>query len=330
MINLLKVHGSENTFFLLDQNQLSRPLTEDELIQTAVKITDGSAGILGGADGLLVVDDGVHQNTLGRMRVINSDGSIASMCGNGLRTVSRYLCEKYEKDEFLVETAEADLQVGRAPALGNGVATYHVEISPVRFETSALPMNAAGRSELIHSNVADLNETIKFSAIAVPNPHLIAIEEPHQILNKTKLGELGQRFNEKNPWFPDGVNVSFGRVIGQNQIFVETYERGVGFTNACGTGMAATSVIWTLLNDGKTGVNTVNNVYNPGGMVQTRVRQDDGEYKIDLIGNATFTHQIQINEEQLRKNHFEKAKIVETGEEESYQEFVKALPSYSF
>lgn len=330
MINLLRVHGSENTFFLLDQNQLSRPLTKDELVQIAVKITDGSAGILGGADGLLVVDDGIHQNTLGRMQVINSDGSIASMCGNGLRTVSRYLCEKYGKDEFLVETAEADLQVGRAPALGNGVATYHVEISPVRFETSALPMNVAGRSELIHSNVIDLNETIKFSAIAVPNPHLIAIEEPHQILNKTKLGELGQRFNEKNPWFPDGVNVSFGRVIGQNQIFVETYERGVGFTNACGTGMAATSVIWTLLNEGKTGINTVNNVYNPGGMVQTRVRQDNGEYKIDLIGNATFTHQIQISEEQLRKNHFEKAKIVETGEEELYQEFVKALPSYSF
>lgn len=157
----------------------------------------------------------------------------------------------------------------------------------------------------------------------------IVIDNNNRLSTK-KLAELGHRLNASNPWFPKGVNVSFGRVIGQNQLFVQTYEWGVGFTNACGTGMSATSLVWSLLNDGQTRLDEVNDIFNPGGMVKTRVNQIHGAYTIDLIGNATFTHQIWIDEDQLRQNNLEQVQIESTGEELHYQEFIRQLPRYRF
>ncbi len=95
MINLKKVHGSQNSFFILDQTLLTTPLTEQELVTLTKTLTAKATGILGGADGILVVQKSSTPNTVAQMRVINADGSEASMCGNGLRTVARYLAEKH-------------------------------------------------------------------------------------------------------------------------------------------------------------------------------------------------------------------------------------------
>ena len=65
-------------------------------------------------------------------------------------------------------------------------------------------------------------------------------------LNGPALKELGTRLNSDNPYFSDGVNVNFGHILGHNKLFVKTFERGVGFTNACGTGMSATSLALAL------------------------------------------------------------------------------------
>ncbi|MBA1395047.1 diaminopimelate epimerase, partial [Lactobacillus sp. XV13L] len=97
MVKLQKVHGSQNQFFLLDQTTLQQPLIENELITLTKHLTNIHTGILGGADGLLVVSQSQHPKALGKMQVINTDGTIASMCGNGLRTVGRYLAEKYHQ-----------------------------------------------------------------------------------------------------------------------------------------------------------------------------------------------------------------------------------------
>lgn len=97
MTKLLKVHGSQNSFFILDQTELETPLTDNELRQLTQTLTDHKTGLLGGADGILSVEESSHPGVLGKMRVINADGSEASMCGNGLRTVARYLHEKTGK-----------------------------------------------------------------------------------------------------------------------------------------------------------------------------------------------------------------------------------------
>lgn len=321
-IQLTKVHGSENDFFILDETLLERKLTEAELIQVTKSLTNRQSGLLNGADGVLLVGETDHMGVTAKMRVINSDGSEASMCGNGLRTVARYLAEKENLDYFKVETVHTDLVVQKAEEVGKAVATYQVEISPVSLHTSTLPLNIA-EDTLINQPFPELAAGLLFSAVAVPNPHLISFVD-HETLNGPLLEQIAVYVNGENPYFPDGVNVSFVEVLGENQIFVKTYERGVGFTNACGTAMSASSLMYVLLKDGS--FNQKISVYNPGGMVQTLVHQDqEDNYWMELIGNATFVQKLELSLEDALVGEFSEVDVVILNENDAYQEFVKAV-----
>lgn len=106
-----------------------------------------------------------------------------------------------------------------------------------------------------------------------------------------KISRIASYLNDgKNALFPDGVNVSFVEILSEDEIFVRTYERGVGYTNACGTAMSASSLMYVLeKTDGK-GFEKTLSVKNPGGMVKTIVhRKEDGNYFMSLIGNGTLS-----------------------------------------
>ena len=323
MIQLQKVHGSQNQFFLLDQTQLQQPLSEKELVNLAQQLTNPQIGPLGGADGLLVVSASQNPQVLGRMQVLNADGSWASMCGNGLRTVGRYLADKYQQKTFKVETAQADLQVSSQPDWAPNVKAISVEISPVSFAAQDLPFENLGTEKLFNQTVPVLDSDLKFTAVAVPNPHLISIVPP-AILKSKLLEQLGIKLNQPNPYFPDGVNVSFAQVIDYSHLFVKTFERGVGFTNACGTGMSAASLVFALTQPSEQVLEKLITVSNPGGFVQTRVHKVAQDYWIELIGNATITHYLQTTELQLHQAHpdFSKWQAVATPEDAAYQEFI--------
>ncbi|MCH4165654.1 MAG: diaminopimelate epimerase [Lentilactobacillus diolivorans] len=324
MVQLLKVHGSQNKFFILDQTELANQLSQDELVELAKHITDPQSGLLDGADGLLVIDSSDHPDVLGSMQVINTDGSIASMCGNGLRTVSRYLSDKYHQDAFKVQTQDSDLDVHRETELAPNIPTFSVEISPVTFNKESLPFQNLGTDTLIDQEVPQFAKGLKFTAIAVPNPHLISFVTD-DVMRSDTLGNLGTMLNRPNDYFTDGVNVSFAQILDKNSLFVRTFERGVGFTNACGTGMSATSLAFCLNHPQMADFEQTISVYNPGGMVKTRVHDNDGTYQIDLIGNATFTHKVDLTEADLHDNDLSHAQISDTGEQAAYLDFVKGL-----
>lgn len=328
MTTLLKVHGSLNQFFILDQTSLKHKLTDAELRQLAIKLTAPATGLLGGADGLLVVDQPTRPKAAAQMRVINADGSEASMCGNGLRTVARYVAERDHLTHFKVDTLDASLRVQRQPDFFPGVPAYAVEISPVRFNREALPFQNLGHDRLIATPLPEIYPQLFFTAIAVPNPHLISFVD-RSALQDNVLGSIGHRLNGENPYFTAGVNVNFAHVLGQDRLFVRTYERGVGFTNACGTGMSATSLAFALQFPDLATINRPITVYNPGGMVKTIVHYDNDHYWIELVGNATFTHQITIAESDLLAAQFTTAQISTTGEQESYRHFVDELPQFN-
>ena len=145
------------------------------------------------------------------------------------------------------------------------------------------------------------------------------------------MGELGSYLNGANPYFSDGVNVNFAQILGPQKLFVRTYERGVGFTNACGTGMSATSLAFALLHPASAAFDEAITVYNPGGMVKTSVHFADHRYWIELIGNATFTHQLEIAENLLHQGRVtaHDAQVTATGEQEAYQNFIHQLPHFN-
>lgn len=323
MVYMQKVHGSQNTFFLLDQTQLKQTLSQAELVRLAKQLTNAKTGLLGGADGLLVVSSSSHQNVLGKMQVINADGSIASMCGNGLRTVGRYLAEKYHQNSFKVETQQADLKVSVEPDWAESVKAISVEISPVSFAKQDLPFAQLNCNQLINQEVPAFAPGLKFTAVAVPNPHLISIVSA-EVLASSLLEKLGTKLNQPNPYFPDGVNVSFAQVIDSRHLFVRTFERGVGFTNACGTGMSAASLVFALTHQQEKVFNHLLTVSNPGGFVQTRVHQQEDHYWIELIGNATVTHNINADESLIHQDlpDFSLFQVEQTSENAAYQAFI--------
>jgi diaminopimelate epimerase len=320
-IKLIKGHGSGNDFLLIDEISNSYSFSEEDRAKLAVLLCNRNTEL--GADGILFIINSDHKDAKGRMRVFNADGSEASMCGNGLRLVARYICEMFDLNNTKIETMKADLMVSKQPDLYPEVATYQVEISPVSFQLSDLPLNL-NQSTLINKPIKELSDQLSFTALAVPNPHLISLVEAKHLETDLQK-QMSEKVNGPNELFPDGVNVSFVKTMGYGSIYVNTFERGVGFTNACGTAMSASSLVTCL-----SGMNEFDkeiNVYNNGGKVQCIVHKENESYSIDLIGNATYQYNAVIDVDSEYKS-FSISSKQEFQEQEIYEKLQAAAQSY--
>lgn len=290
-LSLYKMHGSKNTFYLWDTTSL------DGINIVEVTKWLCQSELNDGADGLLIVlpSESAHA----KMRVINADGSEASMCGNGLRCVARYVCERDGLVQTIIETMKANLQVQKESPLFDDIDTYSVEISPISFELESLPMNYYNKHFIQNEVLSTFSKDILYTALSVPNPHLIGIVDRYYVENKSHQYLLSKFLNNKSSYTPDGINVSYAYPLSNSEIFVRTYERGVGFTNACGTAMTASALVAF-----KYGYVTENciTVYNPGGLVQCFVHENQGNYSMRLSGNATFVQQLTVDS---RENYHE-------------------------
>ncbi|WP_421378901.1 diaminopimelate epimerase [Bacillus salacetis] len=317
-LNLIKCHGSGNDFLLIDEITETYTFSEKDRQNLAIALCDRKKGI--GADGILFVLD--SDKCDGKMRVFNADGSEASMCGNGLRCVGRYVTELKNKDEITIETMKADLKISREASIYAEIPTFKVQISPVLFDLKHLPMNI-DRHTLVSEKVPEISDTLTFTAVAVPNPHLISIvENEHIISNEQKC--ISETVNGPNTLFPDGVNVSFVQSLGSDGIYVRTFERGVGFTNACGTAMSASSLVTCLA--GMNHYEQEIDVYNNGGKVRVIVHRNDEEFSMDLIGNATYISRYKLEVDVKEPESYQTVEQSEYDEEGSYselQEFAK-------
>lgn len=271
-MELVKVHGSMNTFFLYEGDE------REDFPELTRQLAELDQDI----DGLLTVSP--SERCAAKMRVFNTDGSEASMCGNGLRCVARYVCERDSVEQAVIETMRADLAVQKEQELDAGVKMYGVEISPVSFQLADLPMEFGSHTEWRHQALPFMDLPIPFTAVAVPNPHLIGIVDGELQKDTTHQEKWAAYFNGNNPYFSDGVNLSYVTPL-KKGIFVRTYERGVGFTDACGTAMTASALVSCL--SGLVPFGDVS-VYNPGGMVNCSVKSADDQYQLKLSGNATY------------------------------------------
>nr|VFK58891.1 MAG: diaminopimelate epimerase [Candidatus Kentron sp. TUN]VFK67647.1 MAG: diaminopimelate epimerase [Candidatus Kentron sp. TUN] len=282
-LSILKCHGSGNDFILIDETaEENNNIQDSNRVDLTRTLCNREAGI--GADGVLFYLSSESADC--RMRMFNPDGGEAEMCGNGLRCVGRYCLEKSVKQKVSVETMKSILSVKRENQLFDGVETFEAEIGPISFVPSSLPM-ITDFETFIDKRIDGLSDSLMFTALSVPNPHIITIVDE---IDEDIVKQHGIAANNF-PVFPNGVNVSFVKLLEQNRIFVVTYERGVGITYSCGTAMSASACVCVLRNLVDSGKPIV--VYNKGGIVECSISNVGAN--ILLKGNATFVFEATVD-----------------------------------
>ncbi|TPG40338.1 diaminopimelate epimerase [Sphingomonas koreensis] len=271
--DFIKCHGSGNDFPLLDARAIA--LDDAGWAGVARGLAD-RAGPVGG-DGLLLLTAGDPDHAFG-MRMFNSDGSEAETCLNGLRCVARAGFEALGIDRARVRLQTSSAEVARDADLAPGVYTVREVAGPATTDTTTWPLRIE-RAETIDQVIAPLSADRLFTAVAMPNPHLVSFVHA---VDEGELVRLGQLCEAAPAWLPNRANVSFVEVRGPAALFVRTFERGVGLTDSCGSAMAASVVAAGLT--GRIGFGTEITLFNAGGLVRGQAEADG---MVRLSGNAT-------------------------------------------
>ncbi len=216
------------------------------------------------------------------MRMFNTDGSEAEMCGNGIRCVARQ-AQAYvgDNDEFILLSGGRVQQIRREDPIFEQLPTYRVAIA-IRTASEDFPQSLE-TGQWIGRVVPELDDTLRFTYLNLGNPHLVA--EVTEI-DLDRLTRLGERVKELRELLPRGVNVSLFRQTGAQAIYTATYERGVGLTSSCGTAMTACSTASCLLGLNRCGRPI--EVRNRGGKVWCTCYCDGEQLTTTLSGNATY------------------------------------------
>jgi diaminopimelate epimerase len=264
-MKLVKTHGSLNEILALDAAP-SAWESAGALREFVRRVCDRSAWT-GGSDGIYLYD---ASGASAQAWFFNPDGSSAEFCGNGMRGLGRLILDQRGTDAVVVTSGGRDYTVHRAPSTAEGVRQVLLELPPLRFSDADLPAPFAG-----------------FTAVAVPNPHVISVVEDY---SEPDLIELGQRASEV---FADGANVSFLRPLSDAEVFVRTFERGAGLTPSCGSGVVASRAAYSRL----TGLDPAERlvVRNAGGVAAASIQVRDGDWYPVLEGNATVVYQAEVD-----------------------------------
>jgi diaminopimelate epimerase len=267
----IKCHGSGNDFPLIDARAIA--LDDMDWAQVARALADRDGPV--GGDGLLLLVAGDETHAFG-MRMFNSDGSEAETCLNGLRCVARAGFEALGADAARVKLKTSSADVAREAELAPGVVTVRTTVGPASIELADVGLKGP---------LSELPSARSFTAVAMPNPHLVTFVDA---VDEAELVALGEYCESAPPLIPGRANVSFVELRGPD-LFVRTFERGVGLTDSCGSAMAASVLAAGLTGRVPTGSEV--RVFNKGGLVRGRAGADR---VVTISGNATFLYDASI------------------------------------
>ena len=229
MINFLKMHGLGNDFIIIDMRSIPVKL-DSNIIK---KISDRKIGI--GCDQLIFIyasNDGISDF---KIKIFNCDGSEAESCGNAIRCVGSELLYETNKDNLLIETKGGLVDVEK-----HSDGMIAVDMGLAKFNWDQIPLS---HPQDTHNLMIEAGKLKKGVAVNIGNPHVIFFCEN---LVETQLLEDCEKVS-KMKIFPSGVNISIIKVENKNKINLITYERGCGFTQACGTAACASVVVCNKL-----------------------------------------------------------------------------------
>lgn len=268
-VEFTKMHGLGNDFMVINQVTQNIQLNSDQIRRLA----DRHTGV--GFDQLLMVSPPTSPDVDFKYRIFNADGSEVEQCGNGARCFARFVREKglTHKDVIPVETNTGKIELSLA---GQDLVTVNMG-API-FEPADIPLQADGRQALYKFNVD--SDIVELACVSMGNPHGVL-----QVSNvdTAAVAKLGPKL-ESHPRFPNKANIGFCEVVDRHNIRLRVFERGVGETQACGTGACAAAVAAIAANLVDNNVN----VSLPGGTLQIEWQGEN--QPVFMTGPATTVY----------------------------------------
>lgn len=222
-----KYHGLGNDFVIVDN--MDGKLSLDR--QEAEILCHRHFGI--GADGLMLSEKSARADV--KMIIYNSDGSRPAMCGNGVRCFAKFVYDRgiVKKDVIAVETDAGIMNIEMKVEEGKAKAAV-VNMGKPDFLASKVPI-IHEQDQVINQEVEIEGTKYKITSMLMGVPHTVVFVDT---LEDEQVILIGKQI-EKASLFPHKTNVNFVKVIDEENIILRTWERGAGYTYACGTGACA-------------------------------------------------------------------------------------------
>ena len=257
-----KMQGAGNDFIVFD-NMTSQYHNYSNI---ALKLCDRHFGI--GADGMMAVESSTDCDI--KMLYYNQDGSQGEMCGNGIRCFAKFVYENkiVDKKKFIVETKADNYEV-ELDLDGDKVSLVKVFMGKPIIDSKNIPVKTP-KEIFINEKLLVEDREFNSSAVLIGVPHLVIFINEITYL---ELNFYGSLIESNVDLFSQKINVNFVTIIDEETINVKTYERGCGYTLACGTGMTSSAFIANKLNKTKERV---------------KVISEGGEVIIDIKDNGLY------------------------------------------
>jgi diaminopimelate epimerase len=227
LIKFTKMHGIGNDFVVIDAVRQHINLTTDAIRQ----IADRNQGI--GCDQVLLIEPPSDKNIDFNYRIFNCDGTEVEQCGNGARCMGRYIADQQlsGKKSVLLKTKNRVMEV---TTKNKDLVTANM--GAPTFTPSDIPFNSDQQQQLYPMEAGP--HSVEIAVLSVGNPHAVIQVEDIDTAEVDNIGTLIQA----HKLFPESVNVGFMQIMDRQTIKLRVYERGVGETQACGSGACAAAV----------------------------------------------------------------------------------------
>ena len=230
-IEFTKMHALGNDYVVINET-VNEVIPEEDKNRISEELSRRRFNV--GADGVIFACKSDKSDV--RFRIFNSDGSEAEMCGNGIRCLAKYVYDNniVKKETMKIETME-DIKEARLTVEDDIVTSIEIDMGKGYFKPEDIPaISPSGDTrEFIDEEVDVEGETVRLSSVSVGNPHAVCFTDVN--IDDIDLDFYGPRI-ETHEAFPEKVNVHFVNIISPEEINILTWERGAGFTYACGTG----------------------------------------------------------------------------------------------
>ena len=276
-----KYHALGNDYIVINPTDIKKELDPDEIRL----ICHRNYGV--GSDGILYGPLDSQSCNFG-LKIFNPDGSEAEKSGNGLRIFARSLIDKSFANEltFTVETLGGPVSCEVNP----NRKSVTVKMGKVSFDSRIIPVEGPSR-QVLNETIKIDGRNMKFSAATIGNPHCV-------VLSENPSPEMAKRYGldiEIDPRFPNRTNVQFMKIIDSNNIKIEIWERGAGYTLASGSSSTAAAAVAHKLGFCDSDIT----VHMSGGKIKIQL---DDDFVATMTGPVTKVCDGNISDEMFEKS----------------------------